>query len=156
MLDRHRTAALPIAGSSLLAQHYHDVPLLALAWGIGQIGLPLSESGAIHVFGVDLPLQDDSLIVASVTPSLPLAGSLNIKVEDIAPTDQAAESQAASLATLITLARTLSSPLAKNTANEGLDQLLNTAAVTQHRNRVVVTASITPAQLSSMAASAQQ
>ena len=156
MLDRHRTAALPIAGSSLLAQHYHDVPLLALAWGIGQIGLPLSESGAIHVFGVDLPLQDDSLIVASVTPSLPLAGSLNIKVEDIAPTDQAAESQAASLATLITLARTLSSPLAKNTANAGLDQLLNTAAVTQHRNRVVVTASITPAQLSSMAASAQQ
>jgi hypothetical protein len=151
MLDRHRTAALPIAGSTLLAEHYHDVPLLALAWGVGQIGLPLSESGAIHVFGVALPLQDDSIIVASITPSLPLAGSLNIKVEDIAPTDQAAESQAASLATLVTLTRTLAAPLAPNTANTGLQQLLKTATVTQHHNRVVITAAITPAQLATMA-----
>jgi len=41
IVDRHRTAALPFAGSSLLAQHYRDVPLLSLAWGMGQIGLPL-------------------------------------------------------------------------------------------------------------------
>src|SRR5580658_3308897 len=40
ILDRHRTAALPFAGSSLLQQHFHDVPLLSLAWGVGQIGLP--------------------------------------------------------------------------------------------------------------------
>ena len=56
MLDRHRTAALPFAGSSLLAHHYHDVPLLSLAWGVGQIGLPFSESGAISIFGLSLPL----------------------------------------------------------------------------------------------------
>ncbi len=37
MLDRHRTAALPFAGSTLLAQHYSDVPLLSLAWGLGGI-----------------------------------------------------------------------------------------------------------------------
>src|ERR1035441_7506633 len=29
MLDRHRTAALPFSGSTLLAQHYHEVHLLA-------------------------------------------------------------------------------------------------------------------------------
>jgi len=43
MLDRHRTAALPFAGSTLLAQHYHEVPLLSLAWGVGQIALPFGE-----------------------------------------------------------------------------------------------------------------
>ena len=63
MLDRHRTAALPFAGSTLLAQHYHEVPLLSLAWGVGQIGLPFSESGAIKVFGFSLPLEPDSTIV---------------------------------------------------------------------------------------------
>jgi hypothetical protein len=156
MLDRHRTAALPIVGSSLLAQHYHEVPLLAVAWGVGQIGLPLSESGSIHVFGLALPLQDDSIIVASVTPALPLAGSLNIKVEDIAPTEQAATSQAASLATLVTLARTLAAPLARNTTNNGLQDLLKTTAVTQHHNRVVITATITPAQVAAMAQDAKQ
>ena len=50
MLDRHRAAALPFAGSTLLSQHFHEVPLLSLAWGVGQIGLPFSESGAITVF----------------------------------------------------------------------------------------------------------
>ncbi|MGD0737236.1 MAG: hypothetical protein ABR976_19050 [Terracidiphilus sp.] len=155
MLDRHRSAALPIAGSTLLAEHYHDVPLLSLAWGVGQIGLPFSESGAIHIFGLALPLQDDSIIVASVSPPLTLVGSLNVKVEEIAPTDQAATSQAASLATLVTLARALSAPLAKNPTNNGLQELLRTATVTQHHNRVVVTAVITPAQLAGMAQDAQ-
>src|SRR6266702_6605882 len=70
MLDRHRTAALPFAGSPLLSEHFHDVPLLSLAWGVGQIGLPFSESGAITVFGLRLPLQSDSTIIASLSPEL--------------------------------------------------------------------------------------
>jgi len=96
MLDRHRTAALPFAGSTLLTQHFHEIPLLALAWGVGQIGLPFSESGAIHVFGFSLPLEDDSTIVASLTPALSRGGSLNVKVEEITATEEVAASQAAS------------------------------------------------------------
>ena len=88
MLDRHATAAWPFAGSSLLRQHYHDVPMLplpSLAWGVGQIGLPFSESGAIKIFGFSLPLESDSIIIASVTPALSLGGALNVKVVEIAP-----------------------------------------------------------------------
>jgi len=151
MLDRHRTAALPFAGSTLLNRHYHDVPLLSLAWGVGQIGLPFSESGAIKVFGLSLPLESDSIIVASATPALSLAGSLNIKVEEIAPSDDAAASQAASLATLVTLARGFTAPLAANTANNSLKELLKTAAVTQEHNRVVVKATLSPSLLSGLA-----
>ena len=151
MLDRHRTAALPFAGSTLLTQHYHEVPLLALGWGVGQIALPFSESGAIHVFGFSLPLEDDSTIVASVTPALSLGGALNVKVEEIAATDEAARRQAATLATLVTLARGFSAPLSANPANNGLKQLLQTAAVTQKRSRVIVTATLSPSLLLSLA-----
>ena len=56
IIDRHRTAAWPLSGSTLLERHYHDVPLLSLAWGVGQIGLPFSESGAIHIFGLAVRL----------------------------------------------------------------------------------------------------
>jgi hypothetical protein len=153
MLDRHRTAALPFAGSTLLTQHYHEVPLLSLAWGVGQIGLPFSESGAIHIFGFSLPLEDDSTIVASVTPALSLGGALNIKLEEIAATDDVAASQAASVATLVTLARGFTLPLAENTANNGLKQLLKTAEVTQKRNRVVITATLSPSLLSTLSQS---
>jgi hypothetical protein len=147
MIDRHRSAALPFSGSSLLSNHYHEVPLLALAWGVGQIGLPFSESGAIKVFGFALPLQDGATIVASVTPTLPLAGTLRLRVEEIAPSEQDAASQAASLATLVTLARAFAGPLGDNAANNGLRQLLKTAAVTQKHDRVVVTATLTPSIL---------
>jgi len=111
MLDRHATAAWPFAGSTLLNQHFHEVPLLSLAWGVGQIGLPFSESGAIHIFGFDLHLPSDSIIVASLTPALSLKGALNLKVEEIAPTDDVAAGQQAALLTLVVLARDFTVPL---------------------------------------------
>ncbi len=154
IIDRHRTAALPFAGSSLLAAHYHEVPLLSVAWGVGQIGLPFSESGAIRVFGFSLPLQPDSTIIASVAPALPVPGALGalrMKVEEIAPTEQTAVSQAADLATLVTLARGLAAPLGDNTVNKGLKELLKTAEVTQRRDHVIVTATLPASFLADVA-----
>jgi hypothetical protein len=150
MLDRHRTAALPFAGSTLLAEHYHEVPLLSLAWGVGQIGLPFSESGSINVLGLSLPLASDSTIIASVSPALSLGGALHVKVEEIAATDQVALSQAGSIATLVNFARDLTDPLSQNAANNGLKELLKTANVSQRRNRVVITATLSPSLLAGL------
>jgi hypothetical protein len=121
-----------------------------MGWGVGQIGMPLSESGSIHILGFALPLKDDSTIVASVTPALRLGGALHLKLEEIAATNEIAASQAASLATLLTLARGFTDPLAQSPANNGLKQLLQTAAVDQNRNRVVVTATLSPALLTDL------
>ena len=151
MLDRHRTAALPFAGSTLLSQHYHDVPLLALTWGVGEIGLPFNENGAISVFGFKLPLQSDSTIVASLSPELSLSGVLRLRVEEFAPTNDTAASQAASLEALITLARGLAEPLSGNAANRGLKELLRSAEVTQSRNRVLVKANVPVSMFSGLA-----
>jgi hypothetical protein len=150
ILDRHRSAALPFSGSSLLERHYHDVPLLSLAWGVGQIGLPFSESGEIHVFGLALPLEPDSTIIASVAPALPVPGSLRLRVEEIAANEDAAASQAAALATLVTLARGLTISLDDKPANKSLKELLKTAEVSQHGERVVVTASVPASFLSGL------
>src|SRR5579871_2160445 len=151
ILDRHRTAALPFAGSTLLSQHFHEVPLLSLAWGVGQIGLPFNESGAIHIFGLSLPLEADSTIVASVAPAISAKGGLHCRVEEIAASDEVAQRQAASLATLLTLARGVTLGLSDDAANTGLKDLLGTAEVTQKRNRVVVTANVSATQLGELA-----
>jgi hypothetical protein len=152
IVDRHRTAALPFSGSSLLTHHFHEVPLLSLAWGIGQIGLPFSESGAIHVFGVSLPLADGATIVASVTPTLPLAGSLRLRVEEFAANEDEATNQAASLNLLLAMARRISAPLPSNSANDGLREVLKSAEVAQKHDRVTVTATLTPSLLSNLTA----
>ena len=151
ILDRHRTAALPFSGSTLLAEHYRDVPLLSLAWGVGQIGLPFNENGAISIFGFKLPLQADSTIVASLSPEISLKGILRLRVEEFAPTNEAAVSQAASLATLVTLARDFTQPLSGDPANIGLKELLRSAEVTQSRNRVVVKANLPVSMLTGLA-----
>jgi hypothetical protein len=157
MIDRHRTAALPFANSTLLAAHYHDVPLLSLAWGVGQIGLPLNESGTIHVLGLELPLASDSTIIASVTPGLPPAlpissGLLHIRVEEIAPTETVAARQYADLKLLVDAARIFTNPLGETPANRGLKELLKTAEVGQERTRVVVKATLSNAAVAGFTA----
>lgn len=147
MLDRHRTAALPFAGSSLLERYYKEIPLLSIAWGMGQIAAPFSDSGTIKIFGFSLPIEVDSTIIASIR----WAGSLHLRVEEIAPSENTAAQQAASLATLVTLARGFTEPLGDTPANNGLKQLLKTAEVTQKRDRVVLTANVSPALFSATA-----
>jgi hypothetical protein len=150
IIDRHRTAALPFAGSTLLREHYSEVPLLSLAWGVGQVGLPFSESGAIHVFGLALPLEEDATIIASVAPGLNLKGTLNLKMEEIAGNSDEATSQAAAMATMVAMARGLVQSLAADPANNGLRELLRTTQVTQKKNRVVVTASLSSGMLANL------
>jgi hypothetical protein len=144
IIDRHRTAALPFAGSTLLSQHYHDVPLLSVVWGVGQIGLPFSESGAITVLGLSLPLQDDSTIIASVTPGLSLTGAVHLRVEEIAPDENKAASQAAALSTIVILARDVTVQLSNQPANNALREVLRTSEITRKRNRVIATATLSP------------
>ena len=66
----------------------------------------------------------------------------DFRVEEIAPTNETAASQAASLNALITLARGFTEPLSGNAANKGLKELLRSAEVARSRNRVLLKANV--------------
>jgi hypothetical protein len=154
IIDRHHSAALPFSGSSILEKHFQDVPLLSVAWGVGQIGLPFNESGSISIFGFELPLPADATIVASLSPVLPVPGklgALRVKVEEIAPNETEAAKQAGSLSALVMIARGFTAPLGDNSANNALKALLKDASVTQRHDRVVITASLPAGFLASVA-----
>src|ERR1700732_1916080 len=99
ILDRHRAAASPFAGSSLLSSRYRDVPLLSSAWAIGHIGLPFSERGYISIFGLQLQLPEDTTFVAS----LRYVGTLHLRIEEVAPSDADAAHSTESFTTLLGL-----------------------------------------------------
>lgn len=105
ILDRYRAAASPFSGSSLLSARFHDVPLLSSAWAIGHVGLPFSDNGKISVFGLQLPLPEDTTFVAS----LRFTTSLKMRIEEILPSQAEATQSAETLSALIGLFRSIQS-----------------------------------------------
>ncbi|MGD0798735.1 MAG: hypothetical protein ABR910_13550 [Acidobacteriaceae bacterium] len=146
MLDRYRAAASPFSGSSLLAARYHDVPLLSSAWAIGHVGLPFSENGRISVFGLQLPLAEDTTFVASLRYGL---DALHLRVEEIAPTEADAASSADALNGLLQLVRAIQPKVeAQSDAPdaEAVRRFSASIKIEQHKERAVLTASV-PLQL---------
>jgi hypothetical protein len=151
MLDRYRASASPFSGSSLLAARYRDVPLLSSAWGIGHVGLPFSQDGRIHVFGLELPLAEDSTFVASVRYGI---GALHLRVEQITPTEADAARSAEAMDNLIHLVQALQpqpDPQTDKPEDKALRGFTSSIQVEQHKDRAVLTASL-PIELVKMLA----
>ena len=142
ILDRHRAAASPFSGSSLLSARYRDVPAFSSAWAIGHIGLPFSDRGYISIFGLQLPLPEDTTFVASVR----YLGTLHLRIEQIAPTDADAAHATQTLSTLLTLVKSVQLSQTQMKSNPGTDasflELMNSAKIEQHKDRAVLTANI--------------
>jgi hypothetical protein len=143
ILDRYRTAAMPFTGSSLLAEHYSDVPLLAPVWGIGKIGLPLrDDQGGLTVMGVSLPFSPDTTFIASLS----WAGKTHLRVEAITPSEQAAAGAADAVGNLLNLVRatqTVAQPdVAHAEVQADVKSMLESAQIAHHRDRAIFTATI--------------
>lgn len=148
ILDRHRAAASPFSGSSLLSARYRDVPLLSSAWAIGHIGLPFSDRGYISIFGLQLPLPEDTTFVASVR----YVGVLHLRIEELATTDADAARTTNALTALLGLFKTLqqADPSAPDAA--ALSQLTGSIKIDQEKDRAILTANIPIALLKQLTA----
>lgn len=143
ILDRYRTAALPFTGSSLLAAHYSDVPLLSPAWGVGKIGLPLSDTeGGIRVMGVSLPFSPDTTFVASLS----WAGKTKLRVKEIAPTPEDAVTSADAVQNLLNMIRNIENAAPSNPAHSGIQadirSMLNSVQISHHKDNAIFSAII--------------
>jgi hypothetical protein len=141
ILDRHRAAASPFSGSSLLSARYRDVPAFSSAWAIGHIGLPFSDRGYISIFGLQLPLPEDTTFVAS----LRYLGTLHLRIEQVAPTDAEASHAAQTLGTLLNLLRSVQQTQAQiqpHAADTAFREMTDSMKVEQHKDRAILTANI--------------
>jgi hypothetical protein len=142
ILDRHRAAASPFSGSSLLSARYRDVPAFSSAWAIGHIGLPFSDRGYISIYGLKLPMPEDTTFVASIR----YLGTLHLRIEQISPTDTDAAQATATLATLLTLGKSIEQTESQMHPNAppdvGVRELISSAKVEQHKDHAILTANI--------------
>jgi hypothetical protein len=137
MLDRYRTSALPFSGASLLTDHYSEVPLLSIAWGIGKISVPLKSDG-INILGFNFPVAINTTFIGSVR----WGGALHLRIEEIAPTDMAATVSSDALNTMIAIGRAAENNLPAAMTNPDVRDLLNSTNIEHKNDRAVVTATL--------------
>jgi hypothetical protein len=142
MLDRYRTSALPFSGSTLLTEHYPEVPLLSVAWGIGKISVPLKSDG-IRILGFHFPVELNSTFIGSVR----WAGALRLRIEEIAPTELAATVSSDALSTMVAIGRAAENNLPSMMTNPDIRDLLNSTDIEHKKDRAVVTATLPVALL---------
>ncbi|MGI4979723.1 MAG: hypothetical protein ACRYHB_04890 [Janthinobacterium lividum] len=147
VIDRYAAGASPFSGSSLLSLRYPQVPYFALAWGIGHVGLPFSDRGNIQVFGVTLPLSEDTDFIASLT----FRGSLHLRVEELAPTEAEAAQSATNLGTILNLVRGFM-PGTGSPQDRALHDAFQSLAVQQQKSTVLLTGTISPTLLQAASA----
>lgn len=141
ILDRHRAAASPFAGSSLLNARYSDVPAFSSAWAVGRIGLPFAEKGRISVLGLELPLPADTTFVAS----LRFTTALHLRIDEIAASDAEAARSTQALNEILLLARTIQQaqqPEPHNPEEQVLRQFGDSIVIEQHKDRATLTATV--------------
>jgi len=153
MLDRSRAGALSTPGSSLLAARYHEVPILSEAWGIGQIGLPLSsddDPNFIAILGLQLPLRTNTDFVASLrytaAEHVLTGGAVHLRVEDITPNPATASTTVDVLNNLLNVLRSLTLQQATDPQQTptpsftAIQAILNSVTLTHHNSRVLLNA----------------
>jgi hypothetical protein len=138
MIDRHQTAALPFSGSSLLSKYYPQVPLLSIAWGIGQIQAPLNRGGGIRVFGLQIPVPTDTMVIGSLS----WVGHIHLRIEEIAPTEATAADTAESVQTILRLARAAQDSAAPGPLDQPMRSMLSSIRMERHSNKAVLTGTI--------------
>ncbi len=144
ILDRYRSAALPFSGSSLLSEHYPEIPLLSMAWGIGKIPQPLDPAADFKVMGMTIPIPANATYLASIR----WTGSLHLRVEEIASDDASATNTAESLDSMLTLGKAATNESSASSSGDAdLRTLLNSIAIQHRRNRAILTATVPPAVL---------
>jgi len=142
VLDRHRAAASPFAGSSLLNARYRDVPAFSVAWAVGDIGMPFAQNGKIAIAGLELPLPADTTFVAS----LRFTTALHLRIDELAADEEDAGASAKALNNLLSVARTLqqveqvASP--QTPQAQALRKFSDSILIEQHKDRAVLTATL--------------
>jgi len=104
MVDRSRKLALPFGGPSLVRGHYSKLPFGTLAWAIADIARGSSQNKAfILPGGYDLFFPPDTVMVAS----LRYLGSINLRVQALTTSDDAARRITDQLSAFLAVFRTL-------------------------------------------------
>jgi hypothetical protein len=103
------------------------------------------------VLGLELPLSEDTDLVASLRYS----GSVHLRIEEIAPTEDAARHTVETMSTLLSILRGIESAQpAQTPAAQAMRTLIDSVEVKHDKDRAVLTAAATTEEMKALASAA--
>lgn len=104
IVDRYRKLALPFGGPKLVREHYRSLPFGTLAWAIAQIGHGTAENKSLTLpGGFNLFFPPDTVLRAS----LRYLGSIDLRVQALTTSEDAARRITDQLSAFLAIFRTL-------------------------------------------------
>lgn len=137
IVDRYKKVALPFGGPKLVRQHYRSLPLGTLAWAIADIARGSKENKAFVIpGGFDLFFPPDTVAVASIR----YLGSIDLRVEALATTAEAAQRINDQLNAFLAVFRTLE--LNAGGGDPDVKTFFSSVKVEQEGSKAVLTAEL--------------
>ena len=151
IIDRYHSAASPFTGDTLLSRYYSKVPLLSEAWGIGEIEPSTGPGIQFHVFGLPMTLPSGATFIGSIR----YLGSVRMRLEEIAPSANAAKESVEMVNLALGLIRSTQVTIGAQDANTAdWESFVRSMKVEQKGNRAIFHA-VVPTRLVRSLLSAQ-
>jgi hypothetical protein len=148
IIDRSRRVASPFGGPALLRQSYKRVPLGSLAWAIFKLNSSDARPSALGSAA-----SSPATAVVSVR-YVPLVGEVALRCEAFAQDEQAAEQLTEQANTYFAIFHSAEISVSGQTPDPDIRKALDSLKVERHKNRTVLTATLSAGLLRKMVAEA--
>jgi hypothetical protein len=139
MIDKHRAAAWPASGPPLVSEHFHQVPIGSVAWGV--MGVPAQQGPLLSLpGGMEMPLR--SLAGSTIIGSARYLTALHLRIEALTPSDDDALQLLEMVKTFLALLKSAESSVTQGGADADVKSFFASLKVEQHGSRVALTATV--------------
>ena len=148
IIGRSRKVASPFGGPALLRQWYKHVPLGSLAWAIFKLNSSDGQPSAVGPV-----ISNPATAVVSVR-YVPLVGEVHLKGEAFSQSEEAADQLTGQVTTFLAIFHSAEISVSGQTPDPDIRKALDSLKVEQHKDRTVLTATLSSALLRKMVAGA--
>jgi len=142
MIDKYRAAAWPASGPLLVREHYRQVPLASVAWGLARVPGLTSNRPPSFVLpgGVQMPVH--WLAGSTIVGSARYLGALHLRIEALMQSEDAARQLAETVKTFLVLVKGVESSTTQGGTDADVKAFFNSLKVEEHGTRVALTATL--------------
>jgi len=141
MIDKYRAAAWPGSGPSLVREHFRQVPLGSVAWGLASLPAQAPQRPSLVLpGGLEIPVR--WLAGATIVASARYLRALHLRVEALTRSENDARGLLDMANTFLLLLKSVDTSVTQGGTDADVKAFFDSLKIEQHGSRVALTATI--------------